>query len=543
MRRFPKLLVAGLALLVAGPAMSQGPGQNTQDNFAQANLDQARAALAKADRTKNPQIWADAKAILGTVLLANASRDIDTAPFYEALKAFSEAQEIFTPQTFRTEWAGLQRNTGLAHLQIARRSDSERDQQLQMAKAAFTMLLSKLDRMQLADDWASAQNDLGLVLHEIGRHEANSDAGLKAAVDAFEASLSVRDLKTQPLLAANTLDHLASTLQVLGGRQRDKALLQRAIKSHRNSIQIYGEKNRTLDWAAAQDNLSVTLRMLARLSAGAELEEALMANAAALTVYSFEQTPFDWAIANKNRGVILADIADLKGDASAQVNAIAAYDQALRVFTKEEDPSGWVDIKKRQTEILRDLAIAQLEPERLKKVIASYEAVCEVVTREIDAWDWAILQTNRGDLIRTLGEVSSDKSQIDSAIQILSVAWDVLGRKKATTQWVGAASNLARAYEARSRQTDEAEDLERAAAVYAAAVEVATKDLDLELWARLQTSRAAAAAQAAEMRGDMASLVKAAELMREVIKALPAGHPQRVRSEQMLRQAEGTRPT
>ena len=165
-------------------------------------------------------------------------------------------------------------------------------------------------------DWAATQNNLGLVLADLGNRE-DGTAHLTEAVAAFRAALEEQPRDRVPLDWARTQHNLGLALTDLGRRESGTAHLTEAVAAFRAALAERPRDRVPLDWARTQDNLGLALTELGKREGGtAHLTEAIVAFRAALEEWPRDRVPLDWATSLGDQGVALMMLAARLGDAN-----------------------------------------------------------------------------------------------------------------------------------------------------------------------------------------------------------------------------------
>ncbi len=222
------------------------------------------------------------------------------------LDVLSLAPRATAPQ----DWATTQNDLGLVLWTLGdRQSGVAGLRTLAEAKAAFEAALEVRTRAQAPYQWAATQNNLGLVLQTLGQRQSGV-AGLSTlaeAKDAFEAALEVRTRAEAPYHWAQTKNNLGNVLQTLGQRQSGEESLRTLAKAkaaYEAALEVTTRAEAPYDWATTQHNLGAVLQTLGERQSGeaglTTLAEAKDAYEVALEVRTRDQAPYDWAVTQSN---------------------------------------------------------------------------------------------------------------------------------------------------------------------------------------------------------------------------------------------------
>ncbi|MDR1854929.1 MAG: tetratricopeptide repeat protein [Azoarcus sp.] len=102
----------------------------------------------------------------------------------------------------------------------------------------YKQLLSKINRTDDSELWATTQNNLGTALQSLGERESDT-ARLEEAVTAYREALKEYTRERVPLDWAMTQNNLGTALKTLGERESGTARLEEAAKAFRNALEIF----------------------------------------------------------------------------------------------------------------------------------------------------------------------------------------------------------------------------------------------------------------------------------------------------------------
>jgi tetratricopeptide (TPR) repeat protein len=179
--------------------------------------------------------------------------------------------------------------------------DRRRDAALmEQAVAEFRLSLECILRPAYPQEWAAAQNRLGLGLYKLDLLTGQSEV-LKEAMAAFQAAMQVFTRAEAPQRWADVMNNLAQVLQVYGDQMKSPDVLARAIDACRASLELRSRERLPLGWAASQNTLGTALFLLDKLNQNTEhLEEAEAAFTAAAEVYRSVGATRQALVAEKN---------------------------------------------------------------------------------------------------------------------------------------------------------------------------------------------------------------------------------------------------
>jgi tetratricopeptide (TPR) repeat protein len=274
-------------------------------------------------------------------------------------------------------------------------------------------------------NWATAQNNLGIVLRVLGERESGTGR-LKEAVAAFRAALEVRTRERVPLKWAATQNNLGNALASLGERESGTARLEEAAAAYREVLKERTRERVPLDWAMTQNNLGTALTSLGEREGGtARLEEAVAAHREALKERTRERVPLEWAESQTNLGLALRNLGEREGDTERLQEAVSSYGAALEEWTRDRVPLRWAAAQNNLGTALASLGERERGTERLKGATAAYREALKERTRERVPLEWAMTQNNLGTALTSLGKREEDVSKLHEARRAIEEAWGV----------------------------------------------------------------------------------------------------------------------
>ncbi|MEK7833683.1 MAG: hypothetical protein AAB401_21530, partial [Acidobacteriota bacterium] len=223
------------------------------------------------------------------------------------------------------------------------------------AVTAYRDALLVYTHVQLPQDWAMTQNNLGMTLRSQGEGMAG-DEGVKLlaeAVAAYRNALQVYTREHLPLQWATTQNNLGAALKSQGERMTDEKgvkLLAEAVITYRSALQVRTREHLPQQWAATQNDLGSVLWAQGKRMRGEEsmklLTDAVAAYHNALLVYNHEHLPQQWATTQNNLGLALMSQSErMAGNEGKKLlaDAVAAYHNALQVRTREHLLQQWAE--------------------------------------------------------------------------------------------------------------------------------------------------------------------------------------------------------
>lgn len=265
-----------------------------------------KQALVERTRERVPLDWAGTQLNLGNALMRLGQRKADSKRLNEAVEAYRLALLEWTRERVPLQWAMTQNNLGNALRNLGEREDGPVKQLGLFIQAVEALRLALLvwTRERVPLKWATTQNNLGNTLSILGKIEANPVKALgrlNEAIEAYADALLELTRERVPLQWATTQNNLGLVLWNLGEREADsvKALgsLDEAVEAYRNALLERTHERMPFDWAGTQNNLALLYReYYHKTQKRSHLQTALTHARAALEV--FEQAGADYYFTN-----------------------------------------------------------------------------------------------------------------------------------------------------------------------------------------------------------------------------------------------------
>lgn len=198
--------------------------------------------------------------------------------------------------------AAALRTLGWCHFRLAQRSSG--DQHLNSALRAFVASVDKTNKAKDPVNWAASQDGLGSTLQEMG-HRLKDPALLTQAVNAHRAVVKL-DQKTESAGLKHRWNNLGNALQTLGELTEDADVLRQADAALTALLALENKEMDPLDWEMTQNNLALARRWLGAVTGDAVTLQQARDGYAACEALDFEtDAPFGWAMLQWN----IADLA------------------------------------------------------------------------------------------------------------------------------------------------------------------------------------------------------------------------------------------
>ncbi len=257
----------------------------------------------------------------------------------DAIRRWREIAEFCSLADDPDNWAMAQNNLGVALRLLGERENGTA--RLEEAVVAYRLALEKRPHERVPLLWAETQNNLGNALLALGRRETGT-ARLKEAVQAYRSALEERTGEQAPNACAMTLNNMGNALVALSKRERDPDGLRHALTVYRSALNYRRREYLPLAWAMTQNNLGGALLALGKQANGTtELEESVAAYRFALEERTRERVPYAWARTQYNLGNALSALGEREDGTARLMEAVEAYRLALEERTVERVPLYW----------------------------------------------------------------------------------------------------------------------------------------------------------------------------------------------------------
>jgi tetratricopeptide (TPR) repeat protein len=265
----------------------------------------------------------------------------DNAALLSAIERYKGLLKLRPRERVPLDWASTQNDLGVVLGTLGWR-ESETTK-LEEAVTAFREALRERTRERAPLDWAMTQTNLGIALLTLSERESGT-AKLEAAITAFREALKEQTRERAPTGRARTRDSLGSALVTLGQRESGTARFEEAVAAFRDALKETVRERAPLSWAMTQNNLGNALSHLGERESGtARLEEAVAAFRDALKEQSQERVPLDWAMTQNNLGDALRRLGERDSGTTKLEQAVASYREALKERRRERVPLDWAE--------------------------------------------------------------------------------------------------------------------------------------------------------------------------------------------------------
>lgn len=198
--------------------------------------------------------------------------------------------------------AAALRTLGWCQVRLAERSTNEGH--LKVARNAFEAAVKKTNKSTEPLNWAAGQGGLATTLKIIGERNRDADV-LRKSMAIFRAALKVDEKHNGPNLK-NLWHSLGSALQKLAEFTADAVSAEEAVTCLTNALSLKDKTADPIDWEITQNGLGLALRWLGAIAENLEtLDKARDAYRECEAVDLREDAPMQWAVTQWN----IADLA------------------------------------------------------------------------------------------------------------------------------------------------------------------------------------------------------------------------------------------
>ncbi|EAW39023.1 hypothetical protein [Lyngbya sp. PCC 8106] len=198
-------LLKARATVGLGIALRTYPGESSDGLVAAKKV--FETALPILQQQASPEEVAELQMNLGLVFQALVPFNL--AQTKDAVQAYQQALEVFTPKEYPQEYAILHNNIAIAYLSMSMSGDGE-DMRQALAVQSFEEALNWIILTDHPSEYAMLQNNLGNALQYLPSvHPVENNL---RALEAYNEALKVRTAKDTPVEYANTIANKANIL-------------------------------------------------------------------------------------------------------------------------------------------------------------------------------------------------------------------------------------------------------------------------------------------------------------------------------------------
>jgi tetratricopeptide (TPR) repeat protein len=387
-----------LAIALRDQATSSGRGE--RGRLLDASVQDLRSVLEVRRSDILPEDWARTITDLADTLSdqASLSSQSERVPLLaEAERSYRMAIKFYDEADMKRNLAAAQINLSRTLLLIAISGSGDPTEILRDAALQCQSALVSFTFDASPQDWAKAQNAIGLIMQAQARTAPDPGPLLREAIDSHEKALNVFTYGAMPQDWANTNCYLAAALHEKASDSRDPAESKQRLKSATaadlGALQVYDKDTDGEEWYLADSNLARDLRALIAVSSESErssLIAQLVAAERALLAYNDVQMDRKrWADVENNLASALA----MDGDTFSQTErsnleeSADAYRAVLKVQMDKGEREGQAETQYSLASVLLRLASVSSGADRATILSQSISASREALELSDDVDD------------------------------------------------------------------------------------------------------------------------------------------------------------
>jgi len=332
------------------------------DNFAQLVREDAELKLSRLNPRQRGKLAA--KLWRFSNFIDDFPRGNRASNIEIAIAAWKVLIKLFPRNTSSGQWARFQNDLGNCYFYRIR---GDRAENLKLAISFYQASLEVCTREAFPEDWAMTQNNLGNAYTGVGQ--------FSEAIAAYQAALEVYTREAFP-------EDWAMTQMNLGNAYTDVEKFPEAIAACQATLEVRTREAFPEAWADAQNNLGTTYR-----EAG-QSEQAIPYLQAVLETWTREALPEKWAMSQYNLATAYSDLGQVD-------EAIAYFRSSLEIFKPTAFPV-------RRLKAGRDFGKTAFNAGKWQEAIEGYAAAIEAV--EISC-SWASSNQRRQEILEEAMDV------------------------------------------------------------------------------------------------------------------------------------------
>ena len=294
----------------------------------------------------------------------------------------------------RNQYATARLNLGIAYVELP---TGDRARNFHQAIACFTEALRVWTPETHPDDYVYLQHNIGnvyLALPAVDRSE-----NLKQAIAAYRNALRLLTRDSSPDDYVTIQASLGRAYSDLHSGNRDENLRQ-AIDCFKEVLNIWTAAASPRNYSTTQNLLSIAYTQLSSGDRARNLEQAIAGFHEALRFFTPEAVPLDYAAVQVNLANAYRRV--LTGDSVENIErALKCYREALRFFTAETAPAKYAAAQVGIGGAYAELSAGN-RAENLERAIARYQEALRFIKPEAAPLDYANIQTNLGNCYTAL---------------------------------------------------------------------------------------------------------------------------------------------
>jgi tetratricopeptide (TPR) repeat protein len=267
-------------------------------------------------------------------LLRDSSLGQRTDRLGQARGLFLNALEVYTVSDHPSEWASIQNDLGLVFIDLPA---GDREQNLKMAILHFENALTIHTEFQHPIEWSSIQNRLGISYGNFPTGDRT--ANLEKAIKHLQNALKVRTKSSYPSEWATTKNNLGLAYFLLRSHNRNDTIEQ-AIQHLQDALEVHTQIDFPIFWSRIQNNLGLAYYERREGDRTQNLKTSIHHFKNSLQIRTEADFQIDWALTQTNLGdaylSLPSDHLEDNLDKASQ-----CFSNALTVLTEDQHPGGW----------------------------------------------------------------------------------------------------------------------------------------------------------------------------------------------------------
>ena len=374
----------------------------------------------------------------------------------QAIAAYTEALNIFTPDAHPVVYANLQNNLGDTYYELP---TGNRGENLTRAINAYEEALRFRIHEDAPSAYARIQRRLGMAYADLPT--GDRPANLRIAIHAYETALSVGRANTAPDDYAKTLELLGLAYgQLTTGDVAENK--QREIAAYTEALRIWTRDNAPLQYATTTLNLGVAYSELPAGDRTWNINQAIACFRDASEVLTPDTHPGDYVSLQRSIGNLYLVLPGGNRDSNLK-QAIVAYRSALKLLTRDTSPTEYAATQSSLGRAYADL-LAGNRDDNLRAAVACLKDALSIWTVDSNPQGYARTQ-NALSIAYIQLPTGNQGENLTAAIAACHEALRFLTPDTAPLDYAAVHVNLAHAYR-HVFTGDRVENLERARTSY-----------------------------------------------------------------------------
>jgi len=316
---------------------------------------------------------------------------------------------------------------------------------------------------------------LGIRAWDVGSVSIEKANYMKIAIEAFENALISYHEKNSSIDYAAAQNNLGNAYRTLGEVEQKALNCKMAIKAFQEALKVYTIDAFPLHYTMTQNNLGIAYRTLGEVEQKAlNCKMGIKAYEEALKVRTIDAFPLHYATTQNNLGNAYRTLGEVEQKALNCKIAIKAFQEALKVYTIDAFPLHYTMTQNNLGTAYGTLGEVEQKALNCKMAIKAFQEALQVYTIDAFPMDYAMTQNNLGNAYRTLGEVEQKALNCKMAIKAFQEALQVYTIDAFPMHYALTQNNLGNAYHILGEVEQKAQNSKMAIKAYEEALKVRT---------------------------------------------------------------------